>query len=201
MTSDRPRRPGRRPGGPDTRGQILKAARAVFAERGYEGASMREIADQAGVNPALLQHYFGGKEKLFGAAVQLPFEPEDVAAAIAAAPPESRGEQLARQFFTVWEDPVRRAPILAVFRSAVAHESAALLLRQFAKRVMLARITPTLAGPNAEIRFEAALSHLLGLALVRYAIRLEPIASTPVEELITLVAPSVQRYFDSDDDV
>lgn len=199
MSSNRSRRPGRRPGGPDTRGQILRAAQEVFGERGYDAASMREIAERAGVNPALLRHYFGGKEKLFAAAVQLPFDPDDVAEAVASAEPGSRGERLTRVFFSVWEDPVRRAPVLAVFRSAIAHESAALLLRQFARRVMLARIAPSLEGPGAELRVEAALAHLLGLAMMRYAIRLEPMASAPVEEVIALVAPGVQRYFESEE--
>lgn len=192
-------RPGRRAGGPDTRGQILKAAREVFADRGYEAATMREIAETAGVNPALLQHYFGGKEQLFTAAVELPFEPREVVEKIAQAPEGAQGERMARVFFGIWEDPVRRAPILALLRSAMAHESASLLMRQFAKRVMVSRVAPSLAGPDAEVRAEAAISHLIGVAFARYVLKIEPLASIPVDDLVALVAPSIQLYFDRPD--
>lgn len=190
-------RRGRRPGAPDTRSEILAAAREEFAERAYDGASIRGIAARAGVDPALVHHYFGTKERLFTAAVDLSFSPEEVATTIAEAPAGSQGERLVRTFFAVWDDPVRRAPLLAILRSAVAHESAARLLRQFARRVMVARVRPALRGPDADLRVEAAVSHLFGLALVRYVIKVEPIASAPVEELVSLVSPSVQRYFDA----
>lgn len=192
----RPLRSGRRPGSPDTRGAILDAARAEFAERSYDGVSMRAIAGRAGVDPALVHHYYGTKEKLFAAAIDLPFAPEDVGAMIAAAPLDSRGERMARTFFGIWEDPVRRAPVLAMFRSAMAHESVAKLLRQFARRVMVAQVASSLRGPDAEIRAEAAAAQLIGLAVMRYVLELEPLASASVDDLVALVAPSLQRYFD-----
>lgn len=189
-------RSGRRPGSPDTRSQILEAARTEFAERGYESTSMRGIAGRAGVNAALLHHYFGTKEQLFVAAVELPFDPDDVAAAMASVPQGRRGEQLVRTFFGIWEEPSRREPILALLRSALAHESAAALLRQFGTRVMVPRVTPSVRGPDAELHAEAAVSHLIGLALARYVLKVEPLASTPLDELVALVGPVVQRYFD-----
>lgn len=189
-------RTGRRRGNPDTRGQILEAARAEFGDRGYDGASMRGIATRANVDPALVHHYFGSKDQLFAAAVDLPFTPEEIANAISDAPQESKGERLARTFFAVWEDPVRRAPVLALFRSAMVHESAAMLIRQFGRRVMVARVAPSLSGPDAELRTEAAVSHLFGLAFSRYVLKIEPLASASIDQLVELVAPVIQEYFD-----
>lgn len=195
-TARRPNRSGRRPGSPDTRGQILEAARVEFAERSYDGASMRAIAARADVDPALVHHYFGTKDKLFAAAIELPFAPEDVGAAIAAAPVAARGERMVRTFLAIWEDPVRRAPILAIFRSAMTHKSVAVLLRQFARRVMVAQVAPALQGPDAELRAEAAAAHLIGVAVARYVLEVEPLASVPTEDLVAIVSPAIQRYFD-----
>nr|WP_281373581.1 TetR/AcrR family transcriptional regulator [Haloechinothrix aidingensis] len=109
---------------------------------------------------------------------------------------EHRGERLVRTFFGIWEEPSHREPMLALLRSAMAHESAAALLRQFGTRVMVPRVTPSVQGPDAELRAEAAVSHMIGLALARYVLELEPLASTPLDELVALVGPVVQRYFD-----
>lgn len=189
-------RSGRRPGSPDTRGQILEAAQAEFAERSFDGVSMRAIAARANVDPALVHHYFGTKEKLFAAVVDLPFAPEDVGAAIAAAPVEDRAERMVRTFFSIWEDPVRRAPVLAMFRSAMTHESVAVLLRQFARRVMVVQVAASVPGPDAELRAEAAAAQLIGVAIARYVLKIEPIASASTEELVATIAPAIQRYFE-----
>jgi AcrR family transcriptional regulator len=159
---------------------------------------MRGIAAGARVDAALVHHYFGTKEQLLTAAIELPFEPAQVATAIADAPAEGRGERMARIFLTVWEDPAGRAPLLALFRSAMAHESAALLLRQFAKLVMVGRVAPSLDGPDRELRAEIAASHLIGLAMGRYVLKIEPLASASVDDLVALVAPAIQHYFDPD---
>jgi AcrR family transcriptional regulator len=189
-------RAGRRPGGPDTRGEILSAARAEFAERAYDRASIRAIAGRAGVDPALVHHYFGTKEQLFLEAMELPFSPPDVAGEILTGPLDGAGERAVRAFFAVWGDPVRRAPILAMLRSAMSNEAAATLLRQFARRSILSRVVAGLDLPDRELRVEAAVSHLIGLALMRYVIRLEPLASISDAELVDLVGPVIQHYFD-----
>ena len=133
-------RAGRRPGGPDTRGEILAAARVEFSDRAFDGASIRSIAARAGVDPALVHHYFGTKEQLFLAALDIPFVPSEVAAQIVSGPIDTVGERAVRTFLLTWGDPVKRAPILALLRSAMTHDVAAALLRQFATRVMLARV-------------------------------------------------------------
>lgn len=189
------RRSGRRPGGPDTRGEILAAARVEFGERGYDGATMRAIGARAGVDPALVHHYFGAKEQLFLAAMEIPFDPATTIAATALGPAEDLGERVARVFLQIWADPVRRAPLLALIRSAMTHEAAATLLRQFVSRVLLPRIAGVLEGvPDRELRAEAMISHLVGLAMLRFVVKVEPIASVSEDELVALVAPVIQRY-------
>ena len=189
------RRSGRRPGGPDTRGEILTAARVEFGERGYDGATMRAIGARAGVDPALVHHYFGAKEQLFLAAMEIPFDPAITITATALGPAEDLGERVARVFLQIWADPVRRAPLLALIRSAMTHEAAATLLRQFVSRVLLPRVAGVLEGvPDRELRAEAMISHLVGVAMLRFVVKVEPIASVPEDELIALVAPVIQRY-------
>ncbi|TDE10864.1 TetR family transcriptional regulator [Jiangella asiatica] len=191
-------RSGRRRGAPDTRGEILAAARAEFGERGYDGATMRGIARAAAVDPALVHHYFGTKEKLFLAAMEIPFDPVIISERIAdTTSTMGIGERAIRTFLGVWGDPVGRAPILAMLRSAMRHEAAATLLRQFITRVVLGRVLVAFESmPDGALRAEAMVSHLVGLAIVRYVVKLEPIASVSDEELIALVAPVLQRYFD-----
>ncbi|HEU0214171.1 MAG TPA: TetR family transcriptional regulator [Jiangellaceae bacterium] len=189
-------RAGRRPGGPDTRGEILSAARAEFSERAYDGASIRAIASRAGVDPALVHHYFGTKEQLFLEAMEVPFAPSEVVGEIFSGSMDGVGERAVRRFLAVWGDPVRRTPILAMLRSAMSNEAAAALLRQFARRTILTRAVAGLDLPDRELRVEAAVSHLIGLALVRYVVKIEPVASVSDDELAVLVGPVIQRYFD-----
>jgi AcrR family transcriptional regulator len=196
--SPRRGRAGRLPGGPDTRGEILAAARVEFSDRAFDGASIRAIAARAGVDPALVHHYFGTKEQLFLAAMDIPFVPSELAAQIVSGPIDTIGERAVRTFLLTWGDPVKRAPILALLRSAMTHDVAAALLRQFAARVMLARVVEGLQIADRELRAEAAVSHLLGIAVMRYVVRIEPIASATDEELVTLVGPVIQRYFEDD---
>ncbi|TDD69545.1 TetR/AcrR family transcriptional regulator [Jiangella aurantiaca] len=191
-------RSGRRRGAPDTKGEILAAARQVFGERGYDGASVRAIAAAAGVDPALVHHYFGTKEKLFLAAMDIPFDPSAIAGAIMDDTSGAGiGERAIRTFLAVWGQPAGRAPILALLRSAMQNEAAARLLRQFVTRAILGRVLSIFEGvPNGALRAEAMVSHLIGLAIVRYVVKLEPIASVPDEDLVRLIAPVLQRYYD-----
>ncbi|WP_199702527.1 TetR/AcrR family transcriptional regulator [Jiangella rhizosphaerae] len=191
-------RSGRRRGAPDTKGEILAAARQVFGERGYDGASVRAIAAAAGVDSALVHHYFGTKEKLFLAAMEIPFDPAAIADAIMDdAGGAGVGERAIRTFLGVWGQPASRAPVLALLRSAMQHEAAARLLRQLVTRAILGRVLVVFEGvPNGALRAEAMVSHLIGLAIVRYVVKLEPIASVPDEELVRLIAPVLQQYYD-----
>jgi len=148
------------------------------------------------VDPALVHHYFGTKERLFLAAMDIPFSPAQAAAQIVTGPIETIGERAVRTFLAVWGDPVKRAPVLALIRSAMTNEAAAALVRQFASRVILARVVDGLQITDRELRVEAAVSHLLGMVIMRYVVKIEPIASISDEELVALVGPVIQRYFE-----
>ncbi|MFJ5827669.1 TetR family transcriptional regulator [Streptomyces sp. NPDC093089] len=199
MTGPAPRRRGRpsrteEESGPGARERILEAARAEFAERGYDKASVRGIARAAGVDPALVHHYFGTKDEVFAAAIEVSFEPAAVVPAIVAGPRDAIGERLARFFIGVWENPVSRAPLLATVRSALTHEAAAKVLRTFVLRRLLERIAAELDVPDPAFRAELAASQMIGIVIMRYVIRVEPLASADPEEIVAQVAPTLQRY-------
>ncbi|WP_426364478.1 TetR family transcriptional regulator [Streptomyces sp. E-08] len=199
MTEPAPRRRGRpsrteEESGPGARERILTAARAQFAERGYDKASVRGIAKDAGVDPALVHHYFGTKDEVFAAAVEVSFEPAAVLPAILGGPREAIGERLARFFIGVWENPASRAPLLAIVRSALTHEAAAKVLRTFVLRRLLERIAAELDVPDPSFRAELAASHMIGIVIMRYVIQVEPLASADPELIVAQVAPTLQRY-------
>ncbi|MGW6460347.1 TetR/AcrR family transcriptional regulator [Streptomyces sp. NPDC055078] len=189
-------RPARTPGagGSGARERILDAARTEFAERGYDKTTMRGIARAAGVDAALVHHYFGTKDEVFAAAVELSFEPVLVLPVILGQGTDGIGERLARYFIGVWENPVSRAPLLAIVRSALTHEAAAKVLRSFVLRRLLERIAVELDVPDPKFRAELAASQMVGIAILRYVIQVEPLASAEPEEIVAMVAPTLQRY-------
>jgi AcrR family transcriptional regulator len=189
------RRSGRRPGNPDTKEAVLAAARTAFAERGYEGASIRGIAGVAGVDPALVHHYFGSKNGLFLASVEAPVDPDELLPAVLDVPPDERGEAVVRLMLRVWDGPARPA-ILALVRSAVNHEWSARLLREFVLTKIIRRVVGSFDLPADEREARGALvaSQLVGLAMTRYVIRLEPTASATHDSLAAAIGPTIQRY-------
>ncbi len=187
-----PRRRGR-PATDDTedkRAAILDAARVAFAARGYDGASVRAIAAAAGVDPALVHHYFGTKEHVFVEAMNLPIDPSVVIPQILAGPRGQLGERIVRFFLSVWESEEGRVAILALMRSAVTHEQAALMLRQFVTRAFLRPLAGAV-GPaeDADLRASLVGSQLIGLAMLRLVVRVEPLATASQEDVVALVAP------------
>ncbi|MQA32702.1 TetR family transcriptional regulator [Modestobacter roseus] len=197
MSDPAPRRrpSGRRPGNPGTREAVLAAARDAFAERGFDGASIRLIATAAGVDPALVHHYFGSKDKLFVAAVEAPADPADLLPEVLAGGPDELGANVVRMLLRVWDGPAR-AGGLALVRSAVSNEWTARLLREFLTAQVLRRVVGTLDLPPAEAEARGALvaSQLVGVVMTRYVLRIEPLASAPPEELVAAIGPTVQRY-------
>ncbi|WP_326698180.1 TetR family transcriptional regulator [Streptomyces sp. NBC_01754] len=204
MTSGAPDVPARRrrgrpsrtaeAAGPDARSRILGAAREQFAAHGYDKTSVRGIARAAEVDPALVHHYFGTKDEVFAAAVELSFEPALALSEILGAPAEELGERLARYFIGVWENPVSRGPLVAVLRSALTHEAAANVLRDFVLRRLLERIAAELDVPDPTFRAELAASHMIGIVVLRYVVQTEPLASAAPERIVAMVAPTLQRY-------
>jgi AcrR family transcriptional regulator len=174
---------------------VLEAARAAFAERGFDGATIRGIATAAGVDPALVHHYFGTKDQLFLAAVDAPADPAELLPEVLAGGPDTLGVNILRTFLRVWDGPARPAA-LALVRSAVGSEWTARLLREFLTSRILRRVVATLDVPAAEQEARGALvaSQLVGLVMTRYVLRLEPLASASADSLVAAYAPTLQRY-------
>ncbi|MGC4764178.1 TetR family transcriptional regulator [Micromonospora sp. DT46] len=193
------RRTGRRPGNPDTRQAILDAARAAFAERGFDGASIRAVAAAAQVDPALVHHYFGSKDRLFLAAMHAPVDPAELLPRVLAGDRAGLGERLVRTFLGVWDSPAGTAGV-ALLRSAVSNEWTARLLREFLVTQVLRRILDQLDVDPAELPLRGSLvaSQLIGLVMMRHVVRLEPVASAAPETLVAAVGPTVQRYLTGD---
>ena len=192
-------RTGRRPGNSGTREAILDAARRAFAEHGYQQATIREVAGLAGVDPALVHHYFGTKQDLFVAAVEFPVNPfEAFVALVSEEGLETLGERLLGLFLSVWDQTEQHSPMLALIRSAVSEERAAAMLREFITEEILGRIARELGTPDARLRTNLVASQLVGLVMARYVIRIEPLASTPAPVLVAAIGPNLQRYITGD---
>jgi AcrR family transcriptional regulator len=189
-------RTGRRTGDTKSHEAILAAARAEFAQRSYDRATIRGIAAAAGVDPALVLYFFGSKEQLFRASIELAVNPDEAVPALLAGGPSGLGERLLRFYLGLWESEETRDAIAGMIRSAVAHEEAAELLRGFLGRAVFAPLAAGLGGGDARLRVELAGAHLVGLAVARYIVRVEPLASTELEVVIKTVAPVLQRYFE-----
>lgn len=188
-----PKRTGRRPGSADTRSEILAAARAEFASLGYEKATVRGIARAAGVDSALVHHYFGSKDRVFMAAVQFPVDPELLLGQLTGDPADV-GERVARLVVGLWEAPPVRDRMVALLRSVASNEELAALLRVFAQQMLVSRVSQVLPGRDAELRVELALSQVIGTAMARYVVGIEPLASVPPEELVRYLAPALQEH-------
>jgi AcrR family transcriptional regulator len=188
------RAPGRRPGGPDTRGEIIDAARESFASKGFEGTTMRGVARAAGVDPALVHHYFGGKEALFVAAMELPIDPAQIADAILDGPLESIGDRVIRNFVTAWEAPQTQLRMRAVLGAAMANPAMAHTMRDAVTRMILDRVAERLDVPDARFRLSLVASHLMGVAFVRHIMELEPLASADPDDIVARVGPVLQAY-------
>ena len=194
MSTTAPRRRGRRPAGSDARADILDAARAEFAAQGYDATSLRAVARRAGVDPALVHHYFDDKGDLFAAAQDLPVSPAAQIGALVAGPVDGLGERVVRFFLTTWDAPEGRQRIVALVRSASSHEDAARTLREFLAREVFGRVVASIGSDRPELRGSLVATQLVGLAMARYVVRMPPVADADVDELVAWVGPTVQRY-------
>jgi AcrR family transcriptional regulator len=187
---------GRRPGGPDTRGQILTAARKSFADRGFGRTTIRAVAVAADVDPALVHHYFGSKDDLFLAALEIPVDPRALVPTVFDEGVAGAGERLLRLFLSVWDDPRTRLPLIALVRTSLVQEAPESLLQQGVLRMVLEPLRAALPVDEAERRVQLVISQMTGLVMTRYLLALEPLASMPADDLVAWVAPNIQRYLD-----
>lgn len=190
-------RRGRRPGDTDvTRAAILDAARLVFAERGYERGTIRGIASEAGVDPALVHHHFGTKQDLFVAAHGIPFAP---GAAIEGLFEDHHGESpgaaLTRLYLTAF---AQSGSMEALLRSAVSNAMARDMLRDFVQHEILAVIEARLDTDDAALRAALVGSHLVGLLMARRIIGLDALAAAEIDDLVAAVGPALDRYLTGD---
>ena len=190
---------GRRRGSPDTRESILDAARRLFAEKGFDATTVRAIAAEAKVDPAMIHHYYGTKDQLFAETIQFPIDPNVLISQIVAGGPDTAGERLVGAFVRVWDSPVGAAGV-ALIRSAMSHEWTTRLLREFFTTQILRRVIAELKldPKDAQLRVNLVASQMAGLAVMRYIIKIEPLASLPPEQVVAAIGPNVQRYITGD---
>ena len=184
---------GRRPGAPDTRAEILTSARTLFAARGFAGTSVRAIAADAGVDPSLVHHYFGSKDDLFVAALQLPVDPRVALLPVLEGGLEGAGERLLRVFVSVWDDETARLSLLGLVRGVV-DPAGRQLLRDGLFGVILGPIAPALGLDEPQRRLALVASQMIGVVMMRYVLEVEPLASMETEVLVATYAPTLQRY-------
>ncbi|UGT68890.1 TetR family transcriptional regulator [Nocardia gipuzkoensis] len=197
--AERPTRTGRRPGQSGAREAILAAARARFADVGFDKTSVRAVATDAGVDPALVHHYFGTKQQLFAAVVELPVDPEATLRIIEAAPLDELGETIVRAVVGVWDSPAGPG-VVALVRSILAGTDDPSLARTFVLEVVLERVRLRIATPEDDGRVRVGLvaSQMMGVLVGRKIIGVEPLASMPAAALAAAVGPTLQRYLTGD---
>lgn len=182
---------GRRPGDSGTKDAILEAARTQFAERGYDGASLRNIAAAAGVDPALIRHFFGDKATLFAVSIADNAELLEGVLAAFAGGQRGLGKRVTGAYLGLWEDPSTRTTVEALVRSAMTSQAAADVIGA----LVVGRARASTGADDRQIeRIALAMSHLLGTASARYIFRIRPLADMPFDRLVDEVAPAIQRY-------
>lgn len=192
------RPPGSRTGSTASRDRILAAARRQFAAGSYATTTIRAIAAEAEVNPALVIHFFGSKRNLFAATLRLPLQLRDQVAALVRSDPDDLGERLVRLYLELWQDPAVRTPLMVMVRSVFSDEDAADALGQFLTEHLIGPVVAASGRDQPALRISLVVSHLVGLALGRHLLGVLPLAAADTEHLIACIAPVVQHYLTGD---
>ena len=192
------RRRGPRADLQDTRGALLEAARARFAEHGYDGTTLRDVAGDADVDVALVGYFFGNKNGLFAAAMALDVNPAKLVEDLVREGSDGLGQRLLRRFLNLWDAPETGDPLLGLLRSAASHEQSAALLRGFVERELLGRLATAIDAPQPELRAALAGSQMIGLIMARYVVQVDAIAHSDPETLVAAIGPTLQRYLTGD---
>src|SRR3954451_21772349 len=194
IRSTRTPRTGRRPGTSSSRDDILAAARRLFAERGYTGATMRAIAAEAGVDAALVVHFFGSKPALLGEAVEWPFDPDVEMPRLLSGGRSHVGAHLVGLFVRTWDEEATRNPILPLLLAATTEPQAAEMMSEFTRLRLFTPLMERLRADQPELRADLVASQLIGLGRPRCVLGLEPLSSAKPDQLIRCTAPTIQRY-------
>lgn len=185
---------GRRPGPTETPAAIRAAATRQFSELGFDRTTIRSVAAEAGVDPALVIHHFGSKQRLFVEAVQVPFPPEDLIAQLAGGPRSQVGERVVRFVLSVLADDEARARWIGLIRSAVTEPEATRVFREILSTRIFRPLAEQLGMDEAPLRASLAGSQIVGVVMARHIVLIEPLASLEEERLVDAVAPTIQRY-------
>lgn len=193
-TNTERKRPGRPPGPSDTRERILTSARELFARNGIDKTSIRAIASAAGVDPALVHHYFGTKTQLFAAAIHIPIDPMQVIGPLQRVPVEEIGHTLPTLLLPLWDSEPGKG-FIAALRSIIAGNDTS-LVRSFLQEVIAREIGSRVDDPpgSGPVRVQFVASQLVGVVMARYILELEPFKSLPVEQIAETIGPNLQRY-------
>ncbi|MFE7197087.1 TetR/AcrR family transcriptional regulator [Microbacterium oxydans] len=189
-----PRRRGRPRGVSDSRARIIASAVDDFGEKGYDGATIRSIAARAGVDSALVHHYFGTKADLFAEAVGIPLRPDIDVPGILTGPRDEVGERLIRYVLEAFEQPEVRRRGVMLLRTAIGSRVTTPLLAGFLSRELLSRISRSLDVDDADLRASLVASQIAGMLIARYVLKLPALAAAPVDDLVARVGPTLQRY-------
>ncbi|HEU4362192.1 MAG TPA: TetR family transcriptional regulator [Mycobacterium sp.] len=197
-TSAGRRRRGRPAGNSDTRDRILASARELFARNGIDRTSIRAVAAGAGVDSALVHHYFGTKQQLFAAAIRIPIDPMTVLIPMRDVPVEELGLALPSVLLPIWDSELG-AGLIATLRSLLAGADVS-LARSFLQEIVTAEVAPRVDNPpgTGTIRAQFFASQLMGVVMARYIVQVEPFASLPPEQIVQTIAPNLQRYLTGD---
>jgi len=189
---------GRRPAGSGTREAIMAEARRQFAERGYAATTLRSVATGAGVDPRLVLHYFGSKQGLFTHSVELPLPPDEILERVFAGDPEGVAARAAELFVAVLDDPGPRNALTALLRAAVTEPEAADAIRELVSHRLLMPIAERVGGANPRLRASLMASQLVGLAMARHVVAIDPLAAASHEELVRALIPVLEHYLRGD---
>ena len=189
------RRRGRPKGGEsDAQERIVTAAVDEFGELGYDGATMRGIAARAGVDSALVHHYFGTKADLFAQAIGAPMRPDVDIPALMEGPDDGLGERLVRYVLEAWEQPETRKRGVVLLRSGIGNRLTTPLLAGFLQRELIGRIAERVDAADGALRASLVASQMAGLLVGRYVLQLPALAGASVDEIVERVGPTLQRY-------
>jgi AcrR family transcriptional regulator len=195
MAASRKTGRGRRPGDPQTRAAIVAAARTRFGADGYAATTVRAVAADAGVDPALVLYFFGSKDGLFAACAEWPFDPAVEIPKVVGARGDRAGvgARLARLLLTTWDAEDGRNVVVTQLRAAMGQEAAAAQLRAFLETEILQPLTAALGVDQPQLRASLVAAQLVGLGLARHVLALEPLAALDREAVVALVGPQLQR--------
>ncbi|MCV7278265.1 TetR/AcrR family transcriptional regulator [Mycolicibacterium flavescens] len=201
MPSPATKRRGRRQGEPVSRDAVLAAARARFAAEGYEKTTLRSIAADAGVDPAMVLYLFGSKSALFRDALRVIVDPQALISAVAGGPGADPdiGVRMVRTYLRIWESEDSGPTMVAMLQSATSNSDAHEAFRGFMQDYVLTAVSGELGGgEHARLRALLAASQLVGTAMLRYVMKIAPLATMDGEDLVRLIAPTVTRYLTAD---